>query len=134
MASSLRPSGLCQSTECALRYTKGHMTRVKQENVRKRILWVPKLGGQYGPIYLALAQAIEADIAAGRLRAGQRMPPQRTLADSLGVDLTTVTRAYREAQDRGLIEAVVGRGTFVKAGSPGSLRGDSEPRSPVDMR
>jgi DNA-binding GntR family transcriptional regulator len=110
------------------------MTGVKQENVRKRIPWVPKLGGQYGPIYLALAQAIEADIAAGRLRAGQRMPPQRTLADSLGVDLTTVTRAYREAQDRGLIEAVVGRGTFVKAGSPGSLRGDSEPRSLVDMR
>jgi DNA-binding transcriptional MocR family regulator len=93
--------------------------------------WTPALDGATGPIYLALADAIETDIASGRLRAGQLMPPQRILAHSLGVDLTTVTRAYGEARDRGLIEAIVGRGTFVKAGSTGSPR--SEPRALVDM-
>jgi DNA-binding transcriptional MocR family regulator len=95
--------------------------------------WSPVLDNGSGPIYLALADAIEADIASGRLRAGQPMPPQRILAESLGVDLTTVTRAYGEARRRGLIEAVVGRGTFVRAGSPDSMRNEREPRSLVDM-
>ena len=43
------------------------------------------------------------------------MPPQRPLAKALDVDLTTVTRGYAEARRRGLIEAAVGRGTFVRA-------------------
>ena len=94
-----------------------------------RSSWMPRVDGESGPIYLALADAIEADIASGRLRTGQRMPPQRALANALGIDLTTVTRAYGEARDRGLIEAVSGRGTFVKAGSRGFLRGEREPRS-----
>jgi DNA-binding transcriptional MocR family regulator len=98
-----------------------------------RSAWVPKVDGESGPIYRALADAIEADIGSGRLRAGQRMPPQRALADALGVDLTTVTRAYGEARDRGLIEAAAGRGTFVRDGSrefSGSVGGR---RSLVDM-
>ena len=98
-----------------------------------RSSWMPEVDRESGPIYLALADAIEADIMSGRLRTGQRMPPQRTLADALGIDLTTVTRAYGEARDRGLIEAVPGRGTFVKARSPGFPRDEREPRSLVDM-
>jgi len=47
---------------------------------------MPKVDGESGPIYLALADAIDADIASGRLRTGQRMPPQRTLADALGIE------------------------------------------------
>jgi DNA-binding transcriptional MocR family regulator len=43
------------------------------------------------------------------------LPPQRQLAADLGVDLTTVTRGYAEAQRRGLVEAAVGRGTFVRS-------------------
>lgn len=35
------------------------------------------------------------------------------MALALGVDLTTVTRAYAEARRRGLIDARVGQGTFV---------------------
>ena len=99
----------------------------------RRAPWAPQLEGQTGPIYLALAAAIEADVGSGRLRPGQRLPPQRTLADVLGVDLTTVTRAYGEARDRGLIAAVAGRGTFVTGGSPGVLRNERERQSLVDM-
>ena len=50
---------------------------------------------------------------AGRLHRGERLPTHRALAKALGVDLTTVTRAYNEARRRGLTEARVGQGTFV---------------------
>ena len=57
--------------------------------------------------------AMETDIAAGRLVRGQQLPTHRALAKTLGIDLTTVTRAYSEARRRGLIEARVGQGSFV---------------------
>nr|WP_315248278.1 PLP-dependent aminotransferase family protein [uncultured Duganella sp.] len=75
--------------------------------------WVPKLKKGQGPVYKLIADAIGADIATGRLLPGQRLPPQRGLADALGIDFTTVARAYAEAQKRGLVDSTVGRGTFV---------------------
>jgi DNA-binding transcriptional MocR family regulator len=61
---------------------------------------------------------MEADIQSGRLGPGARLPPQRSLAKDLGVDLTTVTRAFNEARRRGLIDATTGRGSFVRAAAP----------------
>jgi DNA-binding transcriptional MocR family regulator len=52
------------------------------------------------------------------LQPGDRLPPQRELARLLGVDLTTVTRAFSEARRRNLIDATAGRGTFVAQGYP----------------
>lgn len=49
----------------------------------------------------------------GQLAAGEQIPPQRGLAGELGVDLTTVTRAYTEACNRGLIASFSGRGSYV---------------------
>jgi len=79
--------------------------------------WLARLkrGGQ--PLYLGLVQALEAAIREGELQAGDQLPPQRAVAERLGVDLTTVTRAYAAARTRGLIEGTVGRGTFVRAGA-----------------
>lgn len=79
--------------------------------------WLARLrrGGQ--PLYLAVVQAMEAAIRAGELQAGDQLPPQRAVAELLGVDLTTVTRAYAAARARGLIEGAVGRGTFVRRGA-----------------
>lgn len=76
--------------------------------------WVPKLRGRSGPVYRAIVDALGDDIAAGRIAGGDRLPPQRQLAAALGIDFTTVTRAYAEAQRQGLVEAQVGRGTFVR--------------------
>jgi DNA-binding transcriptional MocR family regulator len=76
--------------------------------------WMPALGREGGPLYLAIAGAIAADIAASRLKPGMRLPPQRALADALGIDFTTVTRAYAEAGKRGLVEGRVGHGTYVR--------------------
>lgn len=75
--------------------------------------WPPALSAEAGPLYQQIVAAIEAAARDGRLREGDRLPPQRTLAATLGVDLTTVTRAYAEARRRGLIDAVTGRGSFI---------------------
>jgi DNA-binding transcriptional MocR family regulator len=65
-------------------------------------------------LYLAIANAIAEDISSGKLTDGERLPPQRDLADELKVALTTVTRAYTDAERRGLVSGEVGRGTFVR--------------------
>jgi len=75
---------------------------------------LPPRGQRSGPIYQAIADAIGQEIEAGRLKPGGRLPTQRVLARQLGVTLTTVTRAYVEAQRRGLLNGEVGRGTFVR--------------------
>ena len=75
--------------------------------------WRPILNDRRGPVYESIVEALAADIASGRLRRGERLPTHRALADALGVDLTTVTRAYGEARRRGLTDARVGQGTFV---------------------
>jgi DNA-binding transcriptional MocR family regulator len=88
--------------------------------------WTPGLKGREGPRYLAIAEAIEADIALGRLAPGDRLPPQRELAQRLGLDFTTVARGYVEAGKRGLVDSVVGRGTFVRRKA--MVRGEAGPR------
>lgn len=66
-----------------------------------------------GPRYRQIADFIEGAVAANRMQPGDRLPPQRRLAQHLDVDLTTVTRAYAEAAQRGLIEARGPLGTFI---------------------
>src|SRR4029079_3163083 len=75
--------------------------------------WIPTVSEWRGPMYQRIVDALAADIASGRLVRGQQIPTHRALATALDVDLTTVTRAYGEARRRGLLEAQVGRGTFV---------------------
>jgi DNA-binding transcriptional MocR family regulator len=77
-------------------------------------MWLPDLEGRRGPIYRAIADAIDRDVQNGALRAGARLPPHRDLADHLGVTVTTITRAYTEAARRGLTTGHVGRGTFIR--------------------
>jgi DNA-binding transcriptional MocR family regulator len=71
--------------------------------------------GHPGPRYLQIVRFMEKAIAEGRLRPGDRLPPQRDLARALGVDLTTVTRAYAEARERNLLHARGALGSFVSA-------------------
>ncbi len=55
------------------------------------------------------------------MRAGERLPTHRDLAWKLGVTVGTVTRAYAEAERRGLVAGEVGRGTFVREHGSESL-------------
>jgi DNA-binding transcriptional MocR family regulator len=75
--------------------------------------WALALQAGGGPRYLQLVDFIERAVAEGALEPGSRVPPQRTLAALLGVDLTTVTRGFNEARRRGLIESRGPLGTFV---------------------
>ncbi|MCP4574010.1 MAG: PLP-dependent aminotransferase family protein [bacterium] len=98
---------------------------------------MPDIASHEGPRYLAIADRLAADVAAGRLQPGDKLPPQRELADALGLTLGTVTRAYAEARRRGLVDGQVGRGTFVLAGDdrwdPLLQPGTASERA-VDMR
>lgn len=77
-------------------------------------IWLPELLAGTQPKYLAIADRLEAAIGDGRLRGGDRVPPQRELAARLAVDLTTVTKAYELARERGLIAGRGRLGSFVR--------------------
>jgi DNA-binding transcriptional MocR family regulator len=80
-------------------------------------IWSPDITGRTGPRYQAIADALAEDVAAGSLQAGDRLPTHRDLAEQLSLTVGTVTRAYAEAERRGLVRGEVGRGTFVLAAS-----------------
>jgi DNA-binding transcriptional MocR family regulator len=79
-------------------------------------MWHPKLKRGDAPIHEQLVDALARDVAAGTLRAGTQLPPQRDLAYELKIGVGTVTKVYAEARRRGLLTAHVGRGSFI-AGS-----------------
>jgi GntR family transcriptional regulator/MocR family aminotransferase len=89
------------------------------------------------PIYLRIAEGIRGEVAAERLRPGEQLPPIRELARRLGVNRDTVALAYEALAATGLVEASVGRGTFVveAPGRRAASRGAPEPAlSPLAER
>ncbi|SDO25165.1 aminotransferase-like domain-containing protein [Actinacidiphila guanduensis] len=66
-----------------------------------------------------IADSVAAQIAAGRLRPGDRLPTQRAFARRHGIADSTAGRVYAELVRRGLAVGEVGRGTFVRAASGG---------------
>lgn len=71
-----------------------------------------------GAKYTRLADAIREAVATGALASGERLPAVRDLAYRLSVTPGTVARAYSRLTDAGMLEAGVGRGTFVAHPSP----------------
>ncbi|MDQ0749890.1 DNA-binding transcriptional MocR family regulator [Streptomyces africanus] len=69
--------------------------------------------------YRRIADRIADDIASGRLKPGQRLPPQRAFARRRGIASSTAGRVYGELVRRGLVVGEVGRGTFVRAAPDG---------------
>lgn len=78
-------------------------------------IWTPVLADFNGPKYQRLVSAIEHAILNKTLPHATKLPPQRRLADALGITIGTVTRAYALAEQRGYVEARVGDGTYVNA-------------------
>src|SRR6476646_7448147 len=83
--------------------------------------WLHDLDRFSGPRYRAIAEALTADIRDGPLPPGSRLPTHRDLAWRLHVTVGTVSRAYAEAERRGLIGGEVGRGTFVREPAGGRV-------------
>lgn len=65
------------------------------------------------PKYRQIADALAAEIAEGRLRAGERVPSERVIADQMGISRMTARQALRHLAARGVVQARVGQGTFV---------------------
>ncbi|WP_428312102.1 PLP-dependent aminotransferase family protein [Hydrocarboniphaga sp.] len=76
--------------------------------------WAAALKRSEGPAYMAIADAIAADIQSGQLTANQKLPTLRVLATALDLNFTTAARGYAEAQRRGLLAARPGVGTVVR--------------------
>lgn len=88
--------------------------------------WGRRLDASDRPAYLLIADLIAEDVRTGRLVARDRLPTLRELSDQLGLNYTTVARAYAEARRRGLIDSRPGMGSFVRGSSPAlPLRGGS---------
>ncbi len=68
--------------------------------------------------YRIVADEIAADVEAGRLRPGDRLPPQRRFARDRGIANSTAARVYGELVRRGVVVGEVGRGTFIRAARP----------------
>ena len=91
------------------------MSQVKAIQDAEVPVWLPRLALHGGPRFLQIADALQAGVADGSLMPGDRLPAQRHLAAQLGVDLTTIMRAYDEARRRNLLEGRGARGTYVAA-------------------
>jgi 2-aminoadipate transaminase len=65
------------------------------------------------PVYIQIRNQIRAMIHNGSLPAGSLLPPERKLAESLGVNRSTILAAYRELKADGLVDSHVGKGTVV---------------------
>ena len=81
-------------------------------------IWVPDLTQFHEFVttqvkYRALAELIEQAIEQKELAFGDKLPPQRQLADQLNITHGPVTRAYALLEQRGLVTAKLGAGTFV---------------------
>jgi 2-aminoadipate transaminase len=78
------------------------------------------------PLYLQIYERFRAQIQAGDLAPGSRLPAERELAASVGVNRTTVTTAYHELAADGLVEGFVGRGTVVSRRRGAQFPGESD--------
>lgn len=74
------------------------------------------------PIYQQIADALKADILAGKLIQGEYLPSIRSLAKDLKISVITTMKAYEQLEAEGLVTAVQGKGFYVNAQDSQMLR------------
>lgn len=65
------------------------------------------------PIYEQIKTQIHSAVLSGELKAGEALPSLRKLAKELRISVLTVTRAYNELADEGVVQNIQGKGAFV---------------------
>jgi DNA-binding transcriptional MocR family regulator len=76
--------------------------------------WRRRLEASDQAAYLLIPDLIAEDLRDERLAARERLPTLRELSQDLGLNYTTVARAFAEARKRGLIDSRAGTGSFVR--------------------
>ncbi len=66
------------------------------------------------PKHVQTSEALIRDISAGRLRDGQKLPPEREMAAELGIAVGTLRKALGELQAKGLLDRIHGSGNYVR--------------------
>ena len=67
------------------------------------------------PLYLQISESISREIAAGRFSDGDRLPPERDLAQQFGTTVRTLRKSLAELQKQGMLERVQGSGNYVRS-------------------
>lgn len=65
------------------------------------------------PLYVQIAESLLDEIESGQLRPGDRLPPERDLSGTLGVNRLTLRRALQVLEGRGLLNRRQGAGTYI---------------------
>lgn len=74
------------------------------------------------PIYTQIVNQIRRSILSGELQPGDSLPSIRQLAKDLQISVITTKRAYEELEKEGLIDSVVGKGSFVSGANKEFIR------------
>ncbi len=69
------------------------------------------------PTYLRIAEELTRDIGSGRLKAGDKLAPERAMAAEKGVAVATLRKALQLLVDRELIERRQGSGNYILGGN-----------------
>ncbi|MGO1320669.1 MAG: GntR family transcriptional regulator [Galactobacter sp.] len=84
------------------------------------------------PVFLQIAASVRAQIVAGRLAQGDKLPSAREVAASLDINVHTVLHAYQGLRDEGLVELRRGRGATVTGAAQALVQLRSEIDQLVD--
>lgn len=68
------------------------------------------------PLYVQISELLIRDIAAGRLMDGERLPPERDMAEELGISIGTLRKALADLTEKGLLERIQGSGNYIRHG------------------
>ncbi len=67
------------------------------------------------PLHIQISEMLIRDIHAGRLVDGERLPPERIMAENLGISVGTLRRALADLTEKRMLERVQGSGNYIRA-------------------
>ncbi|RRK11269.1 GntR family transcriptional regulator [Lactiplantibacillus garii] len=76
------------------------------------------------PYYAQLVEGVKQDVAHGILRVDDQLPSVREMAKQHLLNPNTVSKAYKQLETQQIIRTVPGKGTYVNAVTPTSVRSE----------